>query len=169
MVRLISTLERITSALGYAGAFMVLPLIFSMVYEVVSRYALGASTVWAFEIAYMLMATIFMFGMAYTLKLKQHVSVDFLYNMLAPRSQALVDAVGYMLVLPAVAWIAHELFYYAHGAYLSGRGSGQSAWNPVVWPMRAVLFIGFTVLALQLVLEIAKSLRIVLKLDEGHR
>lgn len=168
MVRLISTLERITTALGYAGAIMVLPLIFAMVYEVVSRYALGTSTIWAFEIAYMLMATIFMFGMAHTLKRKQHVSVDFLYNMLAPRSQAMVDVVGYILVLPAVAWIAHELFYYAYGAYESGRGSGQSSWNPVVWPMRTVLFIGFTVLALQLVLEIAKSLRIVLRLDGDH-
>jgi TRAP-type mannitol/chloroaromatic compound transport system permease small subunit len=162
---IISILERITGALGLIAAVMVLPLVIGMTYEVVSRYAFRAPTVWAFEIAYMLMGTIFMFGMAYALKHKHHVSVDFLYNMLGARAKAVVDVIGYLLVLPAVAWIAYELHDYALRAYLTGRRSGQSAWNPVIWPYRTVLFIGFTVLALQLVLEIVKSLRVVFGLD----
>jgi TRAP-type mannitol/chloroaromatic compound transport system permease small subunit len=168
MARVISTLERITSALGFLGAILVLPLVIGMTYEVVSRYAFRAPTAWAFEIAYMLMAAIFMFGMAYALKHKQHVSVDFLYNMLGERAKALIDVIGYILVFPVVAWISYELSDYAYSAYLSGRRSGQSAWNPVIWPYRTVLFIGFTVLTLQLVLEIAKSLRIVLGFDREH-
>ena len=45
---------------GRAAALLVLPLVFAMVYEVVSRYAFGAPTLWAFEISYMMMGAIFL-------------------------------------------------------------------------------------------------------------
>jgi len=151
-------LERITDLLAAVGAFLVLPLIAAMVYEVFSRYVLGSPTFWSYEIGYMLMATIFMFGMAYALKTGNHVSVDFVYGRLSPRKQAIINLLGYGFLIPCLIWLSYSLFEYALRAYETGRVSGQSAWNPVVWPYRTVLFVGFSVLSLQLLIEFAKSL-----------
>ena len=43
-------------------------------------------------------------------------------------------------------------------AYLSGEQSGQSAWNPVIWPFRAAFFIGYALLLLQGISELLKNI-----------
>jgi TRAP-type mannitol/chloroaromatic compound transport system permease small subunit len=37
--------------------------------------------------------------------------------------------------------------------------SGQSAWNPVIWPFKLVFFIAFVLLVLQIVAEIVKAVQ----------
>jgi TRAP-type mannitol/chloroaromatic compound transport system permease small subunit len=46
-------------------------------------------------------------------------------------------------------------------AFLAGEVSGESNWNPVIWPLRGVVAIGFALFALQILAEIAKSARVV--------
>ena len=53
----------------------------------------------------------------------------------------------------------------AHEAYARGEVAGLSAWNPLIWPFRAVWLLGFALLALQVFAEAAKSL---LALVSGH-
>ena len=43
------------------------------------------------------------------------------------------------------------------GAFLSGETSGESAWNPVIWPFRLVFFLGFLALALQGTAELIRA------------
>ena len=42
---------------------------------------------------------------------------------------------------------------------LPGERSGESIWNPVVWPARLSFFVGFILFALQILAEVLKSLR----------
>ncbi|MCD6072980.1 MAG: tripartite ATP-independent periplasmic transporter, DctQ component family protein, partial [Microvirga sp.] len=83
---------------GRAAALLVVPLVFAMVYEVVSRYAFGAPTVWAFEISYMMMGAIFLMAIAYALLVGQHVNVDFIHDALPKRVVALIDLLAYVLL-----------------------------------------------------------------------
>lgn len=162
-MRLLGYLERATDAAAILGVLLIVPLVLAMVFEVLSRYLLNAPTIWAFEVSYMMMAGIFSFGFAYALKERQHVNVDFIYGMLGPRMRAVVDLVGYVLFLPCILWLSKALFDYALGAYRSGEVSGLSAWNPVVWPLRTALFLGFAVLSLQVIVEVAKCVRTILR------
>ena len=61
--------ERYVRLFGQVGAWIVVVLIGAMVYEVIARYFFGAPTQWAFEVAYMLMGTSFMLGIAYCLQM----------------------------------------------------------------------------------------------------
>lgn len=134
---------------GRLAALVVLPLIFSMGYEVFSRYGLSRPTLWAFEVSYMLMGSIFVLGMAYALAVGAHVNVDFIHNALPKRVIAVIDFLCFAVLTGLAGWLTWQLALYAHAAYLSGEGSGLSAWNPKVWPYRCVLAAGFALLTLQ--------------------
>lgn len=82
--------DTISAGLGFVAKAMVLILIASMLYEVVARYALGAPTLWAFDIAYMATGVLFVLGAAQALREDAHVRIDFLSSRL-PGAAARAD------------------------------------------------------------------------------
>lgn len=146
---------------GRLGAFVVLPLVLAMVFEVVSRYAFAAPTAWAFELSYMMMGTIFLLGLSYAVLQNQHVNVDFIHQMLPRRGVAVIDAIGYVLMAGMLAWLTNVLVANAIGVYRSGEGSGLSAWNPPIWPYRCIYALGFGLFALQCLGKAIENLLIV--------
>jgi len=140
------------------GAGLMLPLIGSLNYEIVSRYFYNKPTAWAYEMSYMFMGSMFLLGMAYTLKVRQHVNVDILYNAFSRRGRGLADFIGLTVLLIATASMSYVLFDHAWEAYEFQETSGASGWNPVIWPFRAVWFVGFLVLALQTAAEWARAI-----------
>lgn len=158
---LVETIERITGIVGNVGAWILVPLIGSMVYEVVARHVFGAPTFWAYEIGYMLAGSSYMFGIAYCLRQGAHIRVDFIYERLPPRGQAAVDLAGYLLLLlPGLIWLDTGLVAYAYDAYRYGEVTGESAWNPVVWPFRSTWALGFVVFTLQVFAEMLKAIAV---------
>lgn len=155
-------IERSSYGVGIVGAWLIVPLIGGMVYEVIARYVFNAPTFWAFEFGYMLMGASFLFGIAYALRERRHIRVDFLYDNLNPKQQALIDLFGYLLLLPVVWWTTWGLWGYAVNAYQLGEVSGVSAWNPVIWPFRATFVIGFAGLGLQATVETIKCVYVLL-------
>ena len=132
---------------GLIGGWIIVALILAMVYEVISRYFLNAPTKWAFEMAYMLMGTSFMFGMAWCLQMRRHIRVDFVYDHVSPRHRAIIDVVGFLLLLPMLLWLCAGLWDYFHQAYRVDEESGESAWNPIIWPFKYTFVMGFVLAA----------------------
>lgn len=170
-MKLITAIETLTRYAGHLAAVLILPLVAALVYEVFSRYVLGAPTLWAFETSYMVMGAIFMLGMANALRVGQHVSVDVITLKLAPRLNAGIRILCYLLFLPLMVWLTWEVFKYFHDAWESGERSGRSAWNPVVWPVYLIWCFGFSLLCLQLMAELLKAFTILIKGNGGaeHR
>jgi TRAP-type mannitol/chloroaromatic compound transport system permease small subunit len=156
--RTVRLIEALTEWLGAAGALLVVPLVVATCWEVFSRYVMGAPTIWAFELGYMLMGMHFLLGGAIALKRQVHVRIDLIYARLSPRRRASIDLVLYLgLVLPAIAMFCIRFWDYTHAAYLSGERSGMSAWNPPIWPFRAVILFSFALLGLQVIAECLKA------------
>ncbi|MDP6707867.1 MAG: TRAP transporter small permease subunit [Alphaproteobacteria bacterium] len=148
---------------GYIGAWIIAPLVIAMVWEVISRKFFDAPTFWAYEMSYMLMGACFMFGIAYTLQMRRHIRVDFLYDHVSLKKQSLIDLVGFVgLVLPASILLIYGLWDYLLYAYENQEVSGESAWNPVVWPFRTTFVIGIALLILQTVAEIMKCILVLM-------
>lgn len=160
--RIISAAESISKFFAVVGAVLIIPLILSLAYEVFSRYVLREPTIWAYEISYMLMGTIFLFGMAYALKTRQHVNVDVIYSILPKRVKALFDMIGSCILFIALFWLVNALSSYAIDTYEYQERSGASGWNPIIWPFRAVWLVGFALLAMQTFFEIIKSMHIII-------
>lgn len=163
MIPIIRAIETLSTIVGYIGAIVMAPLIVSMVYEVIARHAFRAPTFWAYEVGYILAGTCYLFGMAYCLKVGGHVRVDFVYEKLSVKGKALVEFIGYLvLMLPVSIWITYGLVEYAIEAYDYGEVSGESSWNPIIWPFRVVWVIDYLALTLQAFAELLKNIRILI-------
>lgn len=155
---LLRMIERISGISGNVTAWLVVPLIFATVYDVGARYLFTAPTQWAYEVGYMMMGTHALLGMAYTLRESGHVRIDAFSQLFSERVKAIIDAVGYALfVLPCLIWVTWSLWSYWVVALESGELSGQSAWNPVIWPFKLIFFIAFVLLILQILAQILKA------------
>ena len=64
MKALIRVIESFSTLIGLIGAWVMAPLIISMVYEVLARHLFNAPTYWAYEVGYMLAGTCYLFGLA---------------------------------------------------------------------------------------------------------
>lgn len=170
MLLIVRALERLTDAVGYVTALLIIPLTLATCYEVFSRYVFGAPTIWAFELGYSLMGVHFIVGAALTLRLRGHIRIDLLYSHFSLRTQALVDLLAYLLLfLPFLVLLTDSLWDYAFRAYQTGERSGQSAWNPVIWPFRMALVAGFALFTLQVVAEILKCVAVLRGLPVRYR
>jgi TRAP-type mannitol/chloroaromatic compound transport system permease small subunit len=156
---LILAIERRNFGVGCFAAQLIVPLVVATCYEVFARYLFGAPTIWAFELGYMLTGAYFLLGSALTLQRGEHIRIDLIYARLSPRRKALIDLCGYVaLFIPFSIFLGIRLWEYMASAQISGEGSGQSAWNPPIWPFRLVFFVGFATLGLQALAESAKCL-----------
>jgi TRAP-type mannitol/chloroaromatic compound transport system permease small subunit len=159
MRRFVRAIDRVSGACGVVAAFLVIVLIVLMLYDVVLRYGFNAPTLWGFDVNTWLMGSAFVLSIAYALAHDAHVRVDLLYTPATRPRLRYVDLIGFTLILlPASAWITYGLWHYFFEAYRSGERSGSSAWNPVLWPFRLILFIGFVAFTLQILAEIIKRI-----------
>lgn len=159
MHALTKSIERITGSLGIFAAMVLVPLVLATCYEVFARYAMGAPTIWAYEVGYLLTGSHFLLGMAYTLRDGAHIRIDVFSGKFSERTRALIDLVGYAVMLPLLVWLSYQMYRYLVDGYASGETSGQSALNLPVWPFRVVFLVAFTLFALQVLAEVIKSVR----------
>jgi TRAP-type mannitol/chloroaromatic compound transport system permease small subunit len=157
---LLRTIERISGISGHTTAWLLAPLVAATVYDVGARYLFSAPTTWAYEIGYMMMGTHALLGMAYTLREGGHVRIDAFSQRFSQGAKALVDLIGYLVfLLPCLLWITWSLWDYWASSLATGERSGQSAWNPVIWPFKLVFFVAFVLLVLQIVAEVIKAVQ----------
>ena len=161
--RALQAVDRISGATGLVGACLVLPLAAVMFYEVVLRFAFDLPTFWAYEFAWMLTGAHFALGVAFVMREGNHVRVDFLYARFGPRQRAAVDLfVEALFLAPLALWLSVHLGVETLTAWRIGEVSGESAWNPVVWPLKLAVFVGFAVFTLQVLAQMLRNLRTVL-------
>lgn len=159
MKRLISLVDSLNHTIGIAVSFLLLPLIAVTCYEVFVRYVLGDPTTWSYDIGYMLTGALFVLGIALTLREQAHIRIDVLYSRFNKKHKKYADLFAYLVCgLPICLWLSWELWDYVIEAYQRDERSGQSAWNPIIWPFRLCFFVGFVSFSLQLLSEALKNL-----------
>ena len=157
-VRLADAIDAFTRFFGKAIAWLILPMVLSLVWEVVARYFFDAPTVWAYDMTFILYGTFFMLGAAYTLMRKGHIRTDSLYAGWSPRRQGLTDAVCYLVFFfPSLAiftWLGWEFFL---KSFLQGERFVTSPWMASAWPLKFVMPAAGVLLLIQGVSETLKS------------
>lgn len=159
MQALIRAIEAASDKVGIAGSLLIVPLVLSTCYEVFARYLFDSPTIWAYEVGYMLTGSYFLLGLAYTLRAGEHIRIDIFSGKFSARTRALIDLLGYTVLLPMLIWLTLALSRYFWNGYVANEKSGQSAFNMPVWPFRLVFLTAFALLALQVLAEVIKLVR----------
>jgi len=157
-IRLVRAIDRFTDRTGSAVAWLSIPLVAVVCYEVAARYFFDAPTAWAFEMSYMLYAAVFMLGTAYALHKGAHIRTDFFWERWSVRTKGAIDAVAYLVfffpALIALFVISTDGALYA---WRINETSEQTPWRPLLWPLKAVVPVTCLLLLLQGVSETIKS------------
>ncbi len=144
---------------GRIFAWLVLPLMFALVYEVIARYLFNAPTSWAFDATYMLYGAHFMLLTAFTLKRGGHIRTDFVYRLLSARWQGIIDSVLYLLFfLPAIAVLLWVSLDYTIDSWARLERAFLTALMPPIYPLKTTVPIAAVLLLLQGLAELIRSL-----------
>jgi TRAP-type mannitol/chloroaromatic compound transport system permease small subunit len=159
LLHTIRVLDSISVGSGKLVAWLIIPMVASLVYEVIARYLFNAPTEWAYDMTFMLYGTFFMLGAAYTLQKKGHIRTDSFYSAWSVKRQGSVDAVCYLLFFfPAlVAFLIVTWDYFAI-SYVRHERIVTSPWMPIVYPFKFVMPLATALLLLQGISELIKSI-----------
>jgi TRAP-type mannitol/chloroaromatic compound transport system permease small subunit len=158
LIKTVRVIDKFTDVTGTWVAWLNVPLVLAVTYEVAARYAFNAPTIWSFDVTYMLYGTIFMLGSAYALLKGAHIRTDFFFERWSVRTKATIDSVAYLvfffpslILFFVVSW--NEGWY----AFQIGETSEQTPWRPILWPFKMVVPLACALLLIQGVSETIKS------------
>jgi TRAP-type mannitol/chloroaromatic compound transport system permease small subunit len=156
--RLLHAVDRFSTWVGKAFAWLIVALMLLVVVEVFKRYALNAPTAWVFDASNMLYGTLFMMAGAYTLAHDGHVRGDFFYGRFSPRTQAALDLVLFAaFFLPGVVALTWAGWTYA-GESLAMREQTFNATPLPVYPFKYVIPVAGAVVLLQGIAEMVRCI-----------
>ena len=159
MRKTITWIDTFSRWVGLIVCWFTIPLMAAMVYEVTARYVFVAPTMWAYDISRMLYGAVFMLGAGYALSRGVHIRADFLYRNWSPRTQGIIAASLYIVFyfpgLLVFLWMATD---FATLSWIRGERGMDTAWMPIMGPIKTALPVGVFFLLVQGVSELLKSL-----------
>jgi len=115
MQKLLLFVDKASTLAGQIFGWAILALTLLISWEVFSRYVLNVPHAWVLDAQIMLYGLLFMMAGAYTLAKGGHVRGDVLYGFFAPRTQATIDLVLYILFfLPGIFALTYAGWIYAN-------------------------------------------------------
>ena len=128
-----------------------------ILYEIVTRYAFNAPTIWVHETTTFLCGICFIFGGLYALARDRHIRVVLIYDAVPPAVRRVLDVVISIVGLITMLFFAYAAWTTASKAIFTPQGvfrleTTGSAWNPV-YPglVKLFLFIVICLMAVQFV------------------
>ena len=150
-------IDRLTTAVGRAAAWLALAIVVLEFALVVARYLFALGTIWLSETVIYAHATLFMLAAAWTLRAGGHVRVDVFYAEASPRAQAIVDLAGSVLLLLPFALVLVWLGVpYAARSWAVLERSQEASGLPLVFVLKTLIPLFALLMALQ---GIAQAIR----------
>jgi len=165
MIRIVRFIDRLSTFVGKTFAWLIVVLTLHVCWEVAARYILNQPSAWAFDLQMMYYGILFMMAGAYTLAKNGHVRGDILYGFLAPRVQAGLDLLLFIVFFfPGVIALVWAGWYYAGYSIAIREHSSLMANGPPIYPFKAFIPAAGAILLLQ---GVAEVMRCILCLKQG--
>jgi len=148
--------DKASTLVGHIFSWAIIGLMFLICWEVFSRYVLNNPHAWVLDAQIMLYGMMFMMAGAYTLSKSGHVRGDVLYGFFAPRTQATIDLVLFILFfLPGIFALTYAGWTYA-GDSLAIREQTFSPEPLPLYPFKFIIPLAGLFLLIQGLVEIAR-------------
>jgi TRAP-type mannitol/chloroaromatic compound transport system permease small subunit len=163
-IRISSTIDRFTTGLGRAVAWLGLIMVLVGAFNAIARYAgrhlgLHLSSNAYLELQWYLFSILFLLGAAYVLRADAHIRVDVLYGRLGVKGQSVINILGTLLLLVPfslfVVWVSLPV---VQASWRVREMSADPGGLPR-YPLKALILVCFGLLLLQAVSELLKNVR----------
>ncbi|MEM8759995.1 MAG: TRAP transporter small permease subunit [Pseudomonadota bacterium] len=172
---------RIVDALNYRIGRVVMWGLFAMMgillWSSISK-TFFLPSLWTLEMAQFAMVAYYIIGGPYALQMGANVRMDLFYHRWSAGRKAAVDAVTVLflifflgvLLYGGIGSTAYSLGYWGKEplAFFGGLITGSeeigrlerssTAWRPFIWPIKAIMILGFFLMLLQAVAELCKDI-----------
>src|SRR3954470_13002598 len=157
MQKLMLAIDKLSTFVGQALAWLIVALTLLISWEVFSRYVLSNPHAWAFDVMLMCYGTMFMMAGAYTLSKNGHVRGDVLYGFFPPRLQASLDLLLYItFFIPGVVALCWAGYVYGGESGAINEHSNITSEGPPIYPFKTVIPVAGVILLLQGIVEIVR-------------
>lgn len=159
-------LDQFSELTGKLVSWLVLAMVLLVSYDVTMRYFFLSGSVALQEMEWHLFSLIFLIGAAYTFKHDDHVRLDLIYKskFMNDKRRAWVNLSGSLfLLIPFCILIITTTWPFIYQSYIHLEGSPDPGGLPYRWILKASIPLGFTLLLLQGISDIAKNLNIILE------
>jgi len=159
MLMLERALNALNEKIGFISAYLILPLVGVVTFEVIMRYGFDAPTTWAFEMTTFLYGMHYMLTLGYAHKYDGHVAIDVFEARLPKKPRTLLRIITNLVIfIPTIGMLSTwSVFYAATSWHLWERAS--SSWAPPIYPYKTFMAIGFILLFLQGVAKLIHDIR----------
>ena len=149
LFRLSRAIDWLNDRIGRSAMWLVLVVTLISAGNAVSRYGFSLSSNAMLEVQWYLYSAVFLLCAGYNLLHNQHVRIDLISNRLSARGRNWVDVIGIVVFLiPVAVMIAHMSWPALVDSWLNHEQS-SNAGGLIRWPVRALIPLGFGLLALQ--------------------
>lgn len=156
LLKLSQLIDWISERVGKGAFWLVLIMTIISAGNAVVRFAFNYSSNGLLEIQWYLFAAIFLLCSPYTLQKNEHVRIDVLSGKLSPRGLAVIDIIGSLFfLLPMVVLVLYLSVPLVADSYHISEMSANAG-GLIRWPVKILLPLGFTLLALQGISELIK-------------
>ena len=158
MQKLLLLVDKASTLAGHVTGWAIVVLTGLISWEVFSRYVLNVPHPWVLDAQIMLYGLLFMMAGAYTLAKGGHVRGDVLYGFFAPRTQATIDLVLYILFfLPGIFALTYAGWIFANESMVINEQTFSPDPLPL-YPFKFVIPLAGIFLMFQGVVEIVRCI-----------
>lgn len=158
LLKLSQLIDWLNERVGKAAFWVVLIMTIVSAGNATVRFIFNYSSNGLLEIQWYMFAAVFLLCAPYTLQKNEHVRIDVISGRFGPRGLAVIDIIGTLFfLLPmvvAVLWLSLPLIAESYKINEMSANAG----GLLRWPVKILLPIGFTLLALQGISELIKRI-----------
>ncbi len=159
-------LDAVNRVVGKGIAYVALAMVLVVTVDVIMRYLFKTTFVFVQELEWHLFGVLFLIGAGYTLLHDDHVRVDVFYQRFSKKTQAWINFLGCLLFLfPGCYLIIVTSAKFVAASWAVNEGSPDPGGLPARYVLKAMIPIGFSLIALQGVSLMLRSLLTILGRD----
>ena len=167
---LVRWIDRLNDRVGRAASWLVLLMVLVTTADVILRYLFRTSYLFVQELEWHLFGVLFLLAGGYTHLKGEHVHVDIFYSRLSSRAKAMVDLVFTLLFLfPTCFLLIKTSLPFVANSWATLEGSPDPGGLPARYLLKAIIPLGFALIALQGISEAIKNARLVRRGEELQR
>jgi len=156
-------IDRLNLKIGRAVMYGLFIMIAILLWSSMSKAIFVVPAFWTIEVAQFALVIYYILGGPYSIQMGSNVRMDLFYGEWSDRKKAWVDSFTVLLLifyLGVLLYGAVDSTIYA----IEFKERSPSYWRPPMWPIKAIMCLGFFLMLLQAVSELIKDIA---KLREG--